>query len=246
MDKVSVVINYCSLENRFIDHVIRESKKFSDNVIVVSSNKFLNGEQDNNLKTLDGVYHMIIPFDELNIKENGSRYGHNYFRYMGWKESLKHIHPYILFLDADEVPDGEKVSTFLERYKYENFNGISFDAYWYFREPENRATLTEETTALFAKNILRKEDFFGPHERWSMFNFPRCIRRLQSPFCDGSMFHHYSWVRTKDEMIKKVLSWGHKQDSINWVDLVNKEFEHEFNGTDFVHGYRYERVESFI
>jgi hypothetical protein len=55
------------------------------------------------------------------------------------------------------------------------------------------------------------------------------------------MFHHYSWVRTRDEMMKKVQSWGHKNDR-DWVALVNEEFSAPFKGSDFVHGYKYKTV----
>ena len=59
------------------------------------------------------------------------------------------------------------------------------------------------------------------------------------------MVHHYSWVRSKKEMLKKVLSWGHKTDR-NWKALVEKEFEKEKVNKDFIHGYEYEDVKSFI
>jgi hypothetical protein len=55
------------------------------------------------------------------------------------------------------------------------------------------------------------------------------------------MFHHFSWVRTKEEMLTKVRSWAHRNDC-NWTDLVEQEFTHEFTGRDFVHGYSYRTV----
>ena len=57
------------------------------------------------------------------------------------------------------------------------------------------------------------------------------------------MIHHYSWVRTKDEMLKKINSWGHKGDR-NWIELVESEFSQDFKGVDFIHGYRYQTVPS--
>ena len=56
------------------------------------------------------------------------------------------------------------------------------------------------------------------------------------------MFHHYSWVRTEEEMLRKVQSWGHRGDR-EWVSLVKKEFSAPFQGTDFVHGYQFQTVE---
>ena len=56
--------------------------------------------------------------------------------------------------------------------------------------------------------------------------------------------HHYSWVRTQQEMLAKVGGWGHKHDK-DWATLINEEFSREFNGTDFVHGYTYVNVENY-
>jgi hypothetical protein len=40
-------------------------------------------------------------------------------------------------------------------------------------------------------------------------------------------------------MLKKVSTWAHKTDK-NWNALIEEEFSREFNGTDFVHNYKYE------
>ena len=58
--------------------------------------------------------------------------------------------------------------------------------------------------------------------------------------------HHYSWVRTKEEMLKKVLNWGHKDDSFDWISKIEEEFSRDFNGTDFIHRYNYNIVNNFI
>jgi hypothetical protein len=44
-------------------------------------------------------------------------------------------------------------------------------------------------------------------------------------------------------MLRKVKSWTHSGDR-DWVSQVEKEFEHEFNGSDFIHGYQYNIVEN--
>ena len=59
------------------------------------------------------------------------------------------------------------------------------------------------------------------------------------------MFHHYSWVRTKAQLLKKVSSWAHKDDR-NWAAFVEEEFSRPFNGTDFVHGFSYTTVKNIF
>ncbi|GAX59997.1 hypothetical protein SCALIN_C05_0082 [Candidatus Scalindua japonica] len=59
---------------------------------------------------------------------------------------------------------------------------------------------------------------------------------------DGKpMADHYSWVRTQEEMIKKVQTFDHKSD-LNWISLIENQFSQDFNGTDFINGYEYEIV----
>ena len=241
MNDISVVISYCSLENKFIDKIINECKIFSNDIIIVRGNKLLDGSLDINARKFkgDGIQTIILDID---IIEDTPRNFHNKFRYKGW-EFVKN--DYVLFLDADEVPNGNMFKEFLESFKYTNFNAMSFNAHWYFRDTTNQATTSEETVALFKTSSLVKSDFFGIHERWSMFNMPKTLRRFNPPMFNEPMFHHYSWVRTKEEMLKKVASWGHNKDR-NWAILVEQEFEHDFNGTDFVHGYSYKKVNSFI
>ena len=80
---------------------------------------------------------------------------------------------------------------------------------------------------------------FHQEERRSYRYFGGLNVKEHETFNGQIMCHHYSWVRSKEEMLKKVVSWAHSTDK-NWVELVNEEFTRPFNGTDFVHGYQYE------
>jgi hypothetical protein len=46
-------------------------------------------------------------------------------------------------------------------------------------------------------------------------------------------------------MIQKVQNWGHNNDR-NWIELIEKEFSHKFNGTDFINHYQYDRVKNIF
>jgi hypothetical protein len=59
------------------------------------------------------------------------------------------------------------------------------------------------------------------------------------------MLHHFSWVRTKEEMFKKVKNWGHYRDR-DWISCIEEEFTRPFNGKDFVHGYEYNTVDNIF
>jgi hypothetical protein len=57
------------------------------------------------------------------------------------------------------------------------------------------------------------------------------------------MIHHYSWVRTKEQMLQKVKAWGHNADK-DWVSLIEEEFSRPFNGKCFVNNYSYEVLDN--
>jgi hypothetical protein len=84
----------------------------------------------------------------------------------------------------------------------------------------------------------------GSWEEWIEYLFQhvhhKTIKVVTGP--RGEFFHYFSWARTKQEMLVKTASWGHKNDR-DWHSLIEKEFSHEFNSTDFVHGYSYNIVE---
>jgi hypothetical protein len=122
------------------------------------------------------------------------------------------------------------------------FSILKIANYYYFRESRFRATELEDSATLVRKSLLNKElivDYQDRNKAWVMLPEPK-KRMVTGP--DGlPMIHHFSWVRTKEEMLRKVKSWGHAGER-NWEEHVETEFSHPFSGTDFIHGYRYETV----
>ena len=46
----------------------------------------------------------------------------------------------------------------------------------------------------------------------------------------------------ESEMLNEVKNWGHYNDRQNWVECIEEDFTHPFNGKDFVHNYEYIKV----
>lgn len=234
---ISTVISFSTLETRFIGALIRETEKFCDDIIIVAYDHFF-----------DGTPEQLSTMQELRIKypqtrwlinswnpEQTSKYWHNFARWSG-AEISKYTR--ILFLDGDEIPDGDLMKRWLQYEPLDASPLHMFECFWYFREPFHQATKPEYCGLLANMNQLKKEMFFTHYERW----FFRIIPNVQCKvFCNMNgnvIFNHYSWVRTKDEMLHKVTGWAHKNDR-PWSSLVEEEFTHPFNGKDFVHGYSY-------
>jgi len=255
--KISTVISFCTLDKKFIKPLLEQVKLFCDDIIVVYYDKLLNGKPepideiaetikniDSNIKLLcleftNGNSKLIFVNSKLEFSEDkSSRYFHNLAR---WKAKDLAENDYILFIDGDEIPDGPAMKYILDNDLLKNYDGIDFKCYWYFRNAVNQAIQTEECGLLVHKKIITEKLMFTELERWS-FRGSSGINYLSSVQLEqGPIFHHFSWVRTKQEMIEKVNSWGHKNDK-NWLVHIEEEFSRDFNGTDFVHGYQYKQV----
>jgi hypothetical protein len=238
---VSTIISYCSLDRRFIQPNLAEAAKFSSEIIVVCYEHLLNGKKESaehleHLKSLAGSKVIVLPWD--GSKE--PRFYHNQARWIGAAFARGE---WLLFLDADEIVEGDNFCRFMAlRHSFE-FDAATFACFWYFREPIYQSTTLENAGLLLRKSKLAPEIGFSNAERWGYWlnKEIKTLPPLRLP--SGPAIHHFSWVRTETEMLEKVSSWAHKQDK-DWVTLVRQEFARGFSGTDFVHGYQYRRVEN--
>ena len=237
--KASVVVSYCSLDKRFLSPLLDQVSIFSDDVIVVYYDKLLNGTPE----PVDEIESMVrsknaktLPL--LYTADNSPRHFHNLARWVGTQHT-KYDH--VLFLDADEIPEGDVVKALLDNDMLAEYDAADFGCHWYFRSTTHQAVQKEECGLLIRKDVIRKELMFTEMERWS-FRYTKGLKyvpRVQTQH--GPFMHHYSWARTKEEMLTKVSAWGHKSDK-DWASLIHEEFSRDFNGKDFVHGYSYTEV----
>ena len=240
---VSVVINYCNNDFQFIEENIIQAKKISSDITIVYCLQSLDGKDEDMgflIQMMDiAIKHGCFTDEIIFEKTQTPRYHHNLMRMVGTTGTLQtHDTDYILFLDADEIIEGDKMAKYLESEHHKNFHVIAFECYWYFREREHRADQTEQAAVLCKKDICTPDYIFSEAERWEFLNRPHLKVSQHTKHNGEILVHHYSWVRTKEQMLNKVRSWGHKNDR-DWVAEVEHEFSHDFNGTDFVHHYTY-------
>jgi len=250
---IATIVNFCSNESRFINATLTQALQFSRQVIVPTCDHFFDGTEENRA-LLEQVYAAFptclfieYPFFPDKIprklwkKIDPAHFWHSLSRLVGYSHLNEDIET-VLFIDADEVPDGKRFSNWLDCSDYMQHTALKLANYWYFREPSNQAEHLEDTIVLAQRRALDHEILLNQNERDAIYNLLPGPKRRHVTDCEGlPMFHHYSWVRTQEEMLKKVRSWGHKFDR-DWVTLVNEEFSAPFRGTDFVHGYTYKSV----
>ncbi len=254
---ICTIVNFCSNESRFLKGCIEQALIFSSQVIVPVCDHFFDGTPENR-PLLEQIYAAFpeclfveYPYIPQKIPKklwksvDSAHFWHSFSRLVGYSFVEEDIET-ILFLDADEIPDGRKFARWLDASDYQHHTALKLANYWYFRDPTHQALPFEDSVVLVQKKAVESELLLRQEERDAIYNLLPGPKRRHVTAGDGTpMFHHYSWVRTQDEMLKKVRSWGHKADR-DWVQLVNEEFTAPFRGTDFIHGYSYKSVQPFL
>lgn len=246
-DDISILITYCTLDDAFLDKCTQEALKITNNVYVFAFDKFFDGTPQDSAKlnriTMGDYKGVIFNFDMYKSTSNVRAANENKLRRLAWEYIQKNKPTkYTLLLDVDEIVDANK---FIEWYNTKNSELFSyfFESYWYFRDYDYRALVTESHCIPLVLNsrVNPEEDFTlaGMRERWA-FKKNSCMTGIKL-YGIVPMFHHYSWVRTKEEMLKKVSVWSHKDDK-DWNSLIEEEYSRPFNFSDFVHGYKFEKI----
>lgn len=151
---------------------------------------------------------------------------------------------YLLYIDADEIVEPEGFLKWIKTKEFLKYDAIKIANYWYWREPVYRSTTLEDSVVLVRREIACDLDFVpGGRDNYFSAGGHSTLRFAGKEY---PFIHHYSWVRTRKEMLKKVQNWGHNSDRTDWELKVNKEFENPFNGKDFLHNYEYETVQNIF
>ncbi len=256
---VTTIINYCTNDYRFLNACISEVSKFSQEVVVPVCDHFFDGTPENQL-LLEHSYaaHPDVKFIEFALENEGYgiysslnncdpdwiHYLHSTARYVGYQ----FLHPetkYVLFLDVDEIIDGDKMKAWLQNYNYQEYNAVRFTSYFYFREARFRATKIMRNALLVKRANFDSQLILDINERKGTFDAIIGPKLEDVRGLDGTpLVHHYSWVKTTDEMHKKVQSWGHHKDC-DWVTLIQNELKAPFNLKDQFWGFDYSEVQPF-
>lgn len=245
---ITTILQYSTIDIRFLSSNLEQLSKVSNEIIIPIFDHYFNGEPENE-KLLNDSIEIISKYKKATAYtiewqgyNNNPAYYHNLSRLLGTQIAKNDI---LFFVDADEIVDGDEFNVWLNT-KYNKNYSYWLTCYWYFREPIYQSINAESAGLLIPKsycnwNINIRE------ERQQLFNTtPNFINGDYTPILSSNgtpMMNHYSWVRSKDDMIAKVKNWGHQHDK-NWIQLVEEEFSRPFNGTDFVHGYTYKIVDN--
>lgn len=239
---------------RFLRAGLKEITPTFSRIVLAIGTKLWNGEPEDESKIADfckdlpcnvKVLRYNVPEDMISIMKGSVRpemYWEGHARWMAYKE-ISDV-DYLLLLDSDEIVDGESFNKWLATGEYKKYSAMKLRNFWYWREPENRAIDYYEDSVVFIKNgTFNPLHFFSNMGRHGVFDSSNGLKTRELQGIEGiPMIHHYSWVRNKEQMMRKVKAWGHRNDRTNWEALVEEEFSRPFNGTDFLKQLKYEVV----
>lgn len=244
MTKLATIINFCTNDIRYLDRCIRAVAPFSAQLIIPICDHFFDGTPENHpllekiytkypkidfieyAFSLDEVYG--TPAKLLPGSPGWAQHWHNTSRLIG-TYFLKEEIEYVLFVDVDEI---------FSKAPCASFDAVRFATYWYFQTPYRRATVYPDGPLLVKRDKLVHEALLDEDERMGLLHRIDGTKEREYKVDGKPIVHHYSWVRSEEELQKKVATWGHHWER-DWQLLLK-----EGKG-DFVRGYTYEEAPLF-
>jgi hypothetical protein len=242
---MEAVILYSTNDYRFFKCCIDNLLKLNIKCHIVTYTHMWNGDEENQelLKKSINLFQNndLVNFYTINWHPGESPwYWEGLGRYLA-TQNTPDDSDYILYIDIDEIVDPERFTEWINTEEIKKYDAIQLAQYWYWREPIYQSKNIEYTTVILNTKIAKQLEFFKDG-RASYFKAGNIKGQ-----CGGNnpFIHHFSWVRTKQEMLNKTSNWGHAGER-NWEQMIETEFSRPFNGVDFVHGYEYNVVENIF
>jgi len=258
LSKLAIIITHCSKDRAFIFKNIEQCIKVTKNVVLSYGDKLYDYNEENHehfkeiKEKFDEVHMVQYSVDEkmINPLNRKSAFFHNISRIAGYQYSKNKLQcDWFLFIDSDEIPEGDALRIILSLPDLIiTKNTYIFSNYWYFRDPIYQSTTFESSPLLVYKDKVNEQTLMADWERHMYLHnhqYFNTINSFGNPYTKKPIFHHYSWVRSKEKMLSKVNGWGHQGDR-DWNKLIEEEFSHPFLMKDFVHGYNYDIVKNIF
>jgi len=249
MSNIATVISFCTNDLRFLDKCIKSVQPFSKQILIPVCDHFYNGTKENH-PLLQRIYQKYPEIDFIEFayskeevygtpaplveKSPGwAQHWHNSARWISFFFLRPEI-DWILFVDVDEI-----FAKDIQTIPLSDYNALRFATYWYFKMADNCATVYPDGPLLVKREALKPEFLLDEDERMGLFFQIEGKKEREFLIDEKPIVHHYSWVKTEEELQSKVQSWGHHWER-DWEKLMKENPE-----TDFVRGYDYRKVKPY-
>lgn len=239
MHSIGTIISYCTNDYRFIGKCIEEAKKFSSQIIIPVCDHFFDGTLENR-HLLEHTYAQHADCQFIEFSYLPDRLYSQYHtlspkdpdwaifwaattRYVGF-HYLKPDVDTVLFLDSDEIVEGEEFLRWLASGETGPYEAFRLGAYLYALRPTFRAKKAVNLPLLVGKKAFAPLTLLNGLERIGAYQSHLGPKREEVVGLTGRpMVHHYSWVRTKEECLWKTRTWSHRHEE-NWPALIEEAF----------------------
>lgn len=237
---IATVVHYCTNDYRFLGKIVEEARLFSQEILIPVCDHFFNGEPENqallyetyrafpDCRFIEFVYYPDRLYSPFLTKYSAADREWGFFWHSTSRAIAALFMPpeieYILFLDSDEVIDGKRFRRYLDTGQYVDFNAARLFCYTYVQRPTLRiqalftSALFVRQAALDVSRIINVEDRYGIFHHLPSPKLDELFDREGIPF-----IHHYTWVRTLEECLRKSNTWGHRLDK-DWKTEITALF----------------------
>lgn len=258
---IGVILSTSTTELRFLRTQLDECAKFASQTIVCIGNHRFDGITPEPLESFESVireypnvHFLIYPVTPPETFSNPlplrpGAYWHNMSRIVGALRLKEDIH-WVMFLDGDEVPEGAALNAWEQHALAKGTKDriIYLANYWYFKDPIYRAKYLEQSVPVVPRSLFSDEKetvllLMDANERYCFTSLDLEVCEFELSLNKEPMIHHFSWVRSKEDILRKIATWGHQGEQ-PWEALIEETWDKAFDGRDFVHGYEYDIVEN--
>jgi hypothetical protein len=238
---MTAILHFCTNDYRFLQRQIDELSLVCNQVIIPICDHFFNGEKENRellshaFQTFPKVQFLLFQYDAkrlysplLNRKpedEDWATLWHSTSRYIGYLFSPPRA-KYLLFIDADEIIEAKRFKSWLAKTPLKE-NAYWFSSYCYTRSAHLRTQTLQNTALLVKRSALSPLQVFNSSERFGIFSTLEAPKQVEVFGLDKKpMIHHYSWVRTEEEIRQKAKTWG-KRGQKDWIQWMLSELDNQ-------------------
>jgi hypothetical protein len=248
------------MEKKFLEPLLTECTKFTKNIAVSYGDKLYDGTEDD-VEGFLMYFKYKYPFikflkytvdltktDLKGVVKRPTAYWCNLARWNGF-QALKENVSWFMFIDGDEIPEGNEVLKWLQVTQLDQNFVYKLANYWYFKHVTFQAQTWEDSILLVHSRYLTEQSVFHDLERDGIIKVANTHQKRKVDSLSGKpMFHHFSWVRGKEGLAKKLSTWAHRDDIFHGVDvksIVDFIYKND-EVNDCVHNYKYTRVEDIF
>lgn len=228
---IKAVVLYSSIEKRFLMPCVTNLLLAGLSVHIICYDHLYGGEKELEFLPPDWETNRVrisyLPWMPCKSSLFHEAYA-RYFATRHWK-----IFEYNLYIDSDEIVEPYTFKIWLDSMVYIKYKSLKLAQYLYCISPKYRLNLKAYNTVLCNGNYARSLPFtvearFNAY--WNNKNeFSRWAGKLglnrDFGYYRGKPFiHHYTNVRSPEEMFKKVANYSHNKDKPNLKELANKMF----------------------